>query len=63
MTLNRYFYQCNGKQSEFGTNVSFYYMNMDWFMVIGIKHETKTKQNKYCRHILCYISLLLYKYR
>ncbi len=36
-------YQGNRKQGEFGTDITFGYMDMDRFMVIRIKQEAKTE--------------------
>ena len=42
------------KQCELGTYVTFYYMNMDWLMVIGIEQKSESKQYEYSRHIFLF---------
>lgn len=39
-------HQCDGKEVEFGSNVSFCHMHMDGFVVIRVKHESESEKDE-----------------
>ena len=39
-------HQCDGKEVEFGSDVSFCHMHMDGFVVVRVKHESESEKDE-----------------